>query len=176
MIDLSSIAFWVLAVITVGGSLMVVFSRNPIVGALFLALSFLGGAGLFILLHAHFLALIQVLIYAGAIVVLFIYVVMLLDLSPRDFKGTYSLVVKVFALAIGLLLVFGFVFILFDFKGMPFSQLEPGYPGIMGLADALFTKYVIPFELVSIVLLIGIIGAVMLIKKIPRKRDGEEKA
>ena len=130
MIDLSSIAFWVLALITVGASLMVVFSRNPLVSALFLTLSFLGAAGLFVLLHAHFIAFIQVLVYAGAIVILFIYVIMLLDLSSKDFKGTYGLVIKVFALALGFLMLFAFAFILSDFNGIVFSETWSSAPGI----------------------------------------------
>lgn len=167
--NLYLIGFWVLSVITVVASILVVYNRNPIVSALFLALSFIGASGLFILLDAHFLAFIQILIYAGAIVVLFIYVIMLLDLSPKRVKGTYGLVIKVAGAVLFVCILFVFIFSFIGIRGWVFPALAKDYPTIIALADQLFLVYVVPFELVSVILMIGIIGGVLLVKRVEKK-------
>jgi len=169
--DLFAITFWAVSIVAVTGSFLVVISRNPLVSALFLALSFIGTSLLFILLDAHFIALIQVLIYAGAIVVLFIYVIMLLDLSPKNFKGTHGFFAKCMGAIVGVSILFIFIFSFVDLKGAAFTKADPGYSSIIKLSNALFTKYVIPFELISIVLMIGIIGAVLLVKRISKNKE-----
>lgn len=168
--DAYIIGFYVLSTITVAAAVMVVFSRNPLVSALYLALSFIGSAGLFIFLKAEFLALVQVLIYAGAIVVLFIYVIMLLDLAPERVKGVYGIIAKTFVASLLVLTALLLMFNILDLKSA-FPVLDPDYTYTVVLASHLFSTYVVPFELVSIVLMIGIIGAVMLVKKIEKKGD-----
>ena len=166
---LYEIGFWVLAVITVAAAFAVVLNRNPLVSALFLALTFLGASGLILLLDAPFLAFIQVLIYAGAIVVLFIYVIMLLDLAPERVRGTYGILAKFLGAAVFVSIVLALVFSLTGMGEKIFPQMREGYSGVKALANELFLIYVVPFELISIVLLIGIIGAVLLVKNIGKK-------
>ena len=169
--DFYTITFILASAVALAASLMVVASRNPLVSALFLALSFISTSVLFVLLQSHFLALVQILIYAGAVVVLFIYVIMLLDMSGKDFKGIYGMTMIFLGISLFICLAFVFVFGLFELSGEPFSELSASYSQVTSLAEVLFTKYVIPFELVSIVLMIGIIGGVMLIKNVKRQKE-----
>jgi len=164
-----AIGFWFLSLITVASALLIVFSRNPLVSALYLALAFIGLSGLFVFLEAHFVALIQVLIYAGAIIILFIYVIMFLDLSPERIKGTYRLFVKIIGALLFTGLSFVFIFSFTQLSGGKFPPISGNYSSTVSLAESFFTHYVIPFELISIILTVGIIGAVILVKNIERK-------
>ena len=95
------VAFWVLALGAVVASLLVVTNRNPVASVLFLVVAFFCLAGLFVTLHAHFLAAIQVIVYAGAIMVLFLFVVMLLDLGRPQWFDVAGLPLKVLAGILG---------------------------------------------------------------------------
>lgn len=139
------------------------FSLNPVTSAMFLVLTMVFLAGLFVLLHAFFLAAIQVLVYAGAVMVLFLFVVMLLDLKTEERRR-----LRVFGIATGLIAVGAILFIFFrtlaraPLGARPAPELEGS---TMALGKLLFTRYLLPFEVVSVLLLVAMIGAIFLSKK-----------
>jgi len=139
------------------------FSLNPVTSAMFLALTIASLAGLFVLLHAFFLAAVQVLVYAGAVMVLFLFVIMLLDLRAEERQR-----IKISSLVAGLVAAGTLLFIFFQtlLKSPPArvnaAALEGG---TRELGTLLFTKYLLPFEIVSILLLVAIIGVILLSKK-----------
>ncbi len=151
-----------------------VMGRSPIASLMFMVASLASIAGIFVLLEAHFLAAIQIMVYAGAIMVLFLFVIMLLNLGhdyQRDIRG-------------GIAVIFGFA-VAGGLGGLLARQLGGGSGGLesgLGAADAidaallehgavgaiarpLFTDYVVPFELTGILLLVAIVGAIVLAKR-----------
>jgi NADH-quinone oxidoreductase subunit J len=160
------IAFWILAAGAVSASLLVVTNRNPVVCVLFLVAAFFCLAGLFVTLHSHFLAAIQVLIYAGAIMVLFLFVIMLLNLGRHQWFDVTALPLKVLAAVLGA----GFLALLLA-GGLP--EFEVGPPGagalpadVRGSTEAigsvLYTVYFVPFLATALLLLVAMVGAVVL--------------
>ena len=156
--------FLLLAVLTVASALVIVIHRNPIYSALGLVSTLFLMALLFVGLEAHMVAVLQIIIYAGAIVVLFLFVIMLLNLQveeretvPRPLIGA----AVVGGVALGLLVLLGI--------GLtplaPPAPVQPGYGGTQPLAERLFTAYLLPFELTSLLLLVAIVGAVVVGKR-----------
>ena len=141
------------------------FSRNPVTSAMFLVLTIVSLAGLFVLLHAFFLAAVQVLVYAGAVMVLFLFVIMLLDLRAEERRK-----VKVWG-AIGGLIAVGALLVIFlktlaEAVPLPTEQTltHPGSTALLG--QLLFSsQYLLPFEIVSVLLLVAMVGVVLLSKK-----------
>jgi NADH-quinone oxidoreductase subunit J len=163
---LPDILFYVFAAFTLGCALLVIanpFSRNPVTSAMFLVLTIISMAGLFVLLHAFFLAAVQIIVYAGAVIVLFLFVISLLDLKAEAMRK-----IKFYGLLVGLISV-GAIFALF-LKSLHHTPLTPdAAPVVEGdtaeLGKVLFTAYVLPFEVVSILLLVAMIGVILLSKK-----------
>jgi NADH-quinone oxidoreductase subunit J len=159
------LAFYVLGGLAVASTVLVVSSRNPIASLLYLVVSFFSVAGLFATLEAHFLAAIQVLIYAGAILVLFLFVIMLLNLGTGE---VWPALKRPFALTLGALAAAGFVVILvLSFRG---TELTPARDGDLvgsteAIGAALFRDFLLPFEVTSLLLLVAMVGAVMLGKR-----------
>jgi len=166
-IGLPDILFYVFALLTlVCGAFVVAnpFSRNPVTSAMFLVLTIISMAGLFVLLHAFFLAAVQVLVYAGAVMVLFLFVIMLLDLKEEERRK-----VKRLGLIAGLVSV-GAIVVIFlrSLRATSFIEHGPGTLGegsTRGLGRLLFTNYLLPFEIVSILLLVAMVGVILLSKK-----------
>jgi len=169
------VSFFVLATMALGGAIGVVLHRSPVGSLLFMVGTLASIAGIFVLLEAHFLAAIQVIVYAGAIMVLFLFVIMLLNLGHaheadlRKGVGAFAAFGVVGALA-GVLAR--------QLRGVeqnPIYRLFPGPEGmdrllaergIVGaIATPLFTDYLVAFELVGILLLVALVGAVALAKK-----------
>ena len=159
--------FYVFAALTLLCGLLVVanpFSRNPVTSAMFLVLTVVSLAGLFVLLQAFFLAAVQVLVYAGAVMVLFLFVIMLLDLKEEQRRR-----IKKFGLIAGLVSVGAVAAILVE----TILVTKPGAglpaPTITGdtaaLGKRLFLDYLLPFEIVSVLLLVAIVGVILLSKK-----------
>ncbi|HEY3761409.1 MAG TPA: NADH-quinone oxidoreductase subunit J [Verrucomicrobiae bacterium] len=164
--DLTDILFYVFAALTLGCGVMVIanpFSRNPVTSAMFLVLTIISMAGLFVLLHAFFLAAVQILVYAGAVIVLFLFVIMLLDLKEEARRR-----IKIFGFAAGILSV-GSILALF-FKTLSNTPLTTA-PSLTqegtteALGKLLFTGYVLPFEVVSVLLLVAMLGVILLSRK-----------
>jgi NADH-quinone oxidoreductase subunit J len=160
--------FYIFAACTLGFGLLVVanpFSRNPVTSAMFLVLTIGSLAGLFVLLHAFFLAAVQVLVYAGAVMVLFLFVIMLLDLREEERRKVNILSLIAGVLAVGVILG-----LFLQTVHAQRSTLDPAKsPALEGgtydLGKLLFHEYVLPFEIVSVVLLVAMIGVVLLSKK-----------
>jgi NADH-quinone oxidoreductase subunit J len=164
---LPDILFYVFAALTLLCGLLVVanpFSRNPVTSAMFLVLTIISMAGLFVLLYAFFLAAVQIIVYAGAVIVLFLFVIMLLDLKEEQRRK-----IKFFGVVTGLISVGAIVTILVTALNeakpgadLPVPQIEGG---TAALGKLLFTQYVLPFEVVSILLLVAMVGVILLSKK-----------
>jgi NADH-quinone oxidoreductase subunit J len=158
--------FYIFAALTLGCGFMVVanpFSRNPVTSAMFLVLTIVCLAGLFVLLHAFFLAAVQILIYAGAVMVLFLFVIMLLDLKEAERRRFHRF--GLFAGALGAGSLTGMLLLAMTRSGAG-EGLEPKLEGATAaLGRELFTRYLLPFEIVSVLLLVAMIGVVLLSKK-----------
>jgi NADH-quinone oxidoreductase subunit J len=165
-VDGTLIIFWAFAGLAVTSGLACITRRSPLASALWLVVTLFALAALFVLLDAQFIAVLQVLVYAGAIMVLFLFVIMLLNLGragPTDLKGPLGLGVGVFLA--GLLLVQLLVLRQSGLAagGAARPPVEPGM--IPAVARPLFTTYLVPFEITSILLLAAIVGAVVLAKR-----------
>ncbi len=161
--NLTQILFWVLSVITLGSALMVITSKNVIHSILFLIITFFSISGHYVLLNAQFLAIVNIIVYAGAIMVLFLFVVMLMNLNAdsEPQRNKYLLYGGTIAGA-SLLLVL--VAALKTSNDM--VQLKNGNIGLIhNLGKALFTNYVFPFEISSVLFLSAMIGAVIISKR-----------
>ncbi len=161
---MSGLAFLILSVLTIGAALMVVLHRNPVYSALGLVSTLFLLAMFFIGLDAHLVAALQIIVYAGAIVVLFLFVIMLLNLQvePRSTAGPPQVGIA----AVGGLLLAGAI--LAALRHVPPTAaptVDAGFGGTAPLGERLFTAYLLPFELTSILLLVAIVGAVVLGKK-----------
>lgn len=160
--------FFLFAVVAVGCATAMVLQRNPIYCVLLLIMVMLCLAGLFLMLDAQFIAAIQVVVYAGAIMVLFLFVLMLLNLS-REERGGLRL--QRWFGVLFLVLLFVPLLSLFVSKTQYSSQAAPADQGLTGLGNTeavgrlLLTKYMLPVEIASILLLIAIVGAVVLTKR-----------
>jgi len=156
--------FGVLAVLAVGAGVGVIAQRDPFKSALFLLLNFCSLAGLYLLLNAQFVAIVQIIIYAGAVVVLFLFMMMLIGVErAREIPNLrpYQWLLAVF---LGLLLLAGVVWALIPAGGGTVPPLSPS-DNVRDIGAALLTDYAVPFELTSLVLLVAIIGSVVLAKK-----------
>ena len=159
------VLFYVFAALTLLCGVLVIanpFSRSPVTSAMFLVLTIISMAGLFVLLHAFFLAAVQILVYAGAVMVLFLFVIMLLDLKEEQRRK-----IKLFGLVGGLISVGAIVTIFV--KSLASIKPEAAPPTLEGetyaLGKLLFTQYTLPFEIVSVLLLVAMIGVILLSKK-----------
>jgi len=158
--------FYLFAALTLLCGFLVVanpFTRNPVTSAMFLVLSIVSLAGLFVLLHAFFLAAVQVLVYAGAVMVLFLFVIMLLDLKEEVRRHYKTFGVVTGALAVVALAVIAIRAIATSGVG---AGLQPQVEGGTGpLGRLLFGQYLLPFEIVSVLLLVAMVGVILLSKK-----------
>ena len=163
------IVFWILAIGTVLGALFVVLppmGRNPLHGALALVVSFIFMAGLYVQLSATFVAVVQVLVYAGAVMTLFVFVIMLLNLTPEELaKGKYSWYKALSILAV---LVIAFVMvtgIASATKGFHAANIPATFGTAAAVGSTLVKKWLFVFEFSSILLLAAIVGAVLVARK-----------
>ncbi len=162
------ILFFVLAVIAIGSAIMMVTRTNPVSSALFLILNFISLAGLYLTLNAQFLAVIQIAVYAGAIMVLVVFVIMLLNLRELTRLKEGLMVKHYIAITLGILLLVLLIPVLSSAFGERLqarssSALEIGT--VESIGKALLTTFILPFELTSVLLLSAIVGAVVLAKK-----------
>lgn len=157
------VIFWVLAVVAVGAGLGVVGQRSAVRSALFLLVHFCCLAGLYILLNAQFVALVQVLIYAGAVVVLFLFVVMLLGVERAEELPDLRRMQQVVGGLLAVLLLAGIAWAFLEAGQGPAAA--PGMAGsVRAIGSALLTAYVVPFEMAAVLLLVAIVGAIVLAK------------
>lgn len=160
-----AILFWILSIGMIGSGVLVIANRNPVASALFLVASFIFMAGLFVLLNAFFLAAIQILVYAGAVMVLFLFIIMLLDLKASASRHR-SLFSYLFggAIAAGLAALFIQVLALFPAGKATMDSLpekENAYDAT-ALGTLLFSEYQLPFLATGVLLLAATVGVVIL--------------
>jgi len=156
------VLFFLFAAIAVAGALGVVLARQSDHSALFLLLNFVALAAIYVTLNAPFLAAVQVIVYAGAIVVMFLFVVIMLNVAHRERPETKP-AQRYAGLLLGALLLVGLIYV-----AASNPQLPPALTRTDNVADvgeALFAEHLLPFELAGLLLLIGVVGAVVLGKR-----------
>jgi NADH-quinone oxidoreductase subunit J len=165
--------FYALAAVTVIGALLVVSQKNPVYSVLSLILSFFGLAGLYVLLEAPFVAVVQIIIYAGAIMVLFLFTVMLLNV-PREDAAEWDrshplyrpMALRIGAvLAVMLALELGWALSRTAGLGVGVADEHPAQSSVAELGRVLFTEYMFAFEVTSILIIASMVGAVVLARK-----------
>jgi NADH-quinone oxidoreductase subunit J len=166
--------FLLFAVMAAVGAVMMIGSRNPVASLMYLVLAFFALSGIFVLLDAHFLAAVQVIVYTGAILVLFLFVIMLLNLGHREEVDVRGLAARLVALVAGAGL-FAFVGALVTRGGRATIAGDAGRQMVEALlasrgavgavAEPLFTSYLVPFEVTSLLLLVAIVGAIVLARR-----------
>lgn len=163
------IFFTFFATVAVISSVLVITRQSPIISALFLVLNFAALAGMYLLLYAQFIAVVQIIVYAGAIMVLFLFVIMLLrpENEKRFFEDNPKM--KAVALAVGILVLFQFVYaIALTFMRNPVfrdRQSSMAIGTVEAIGKELYTNYLLPFEATGFLLLAAAIGALILAKK-----------
>ena len=159
-----TVIFFALAAVALASAILVVVSRQVVYSALYLVLSFLAVAGLFILQGAEFLGAVQILLYAGSIVVMFIFVVMMVNL--KEVLGpSWTTVRSVGGVLLGAVLFLEMLWIVGQSKGwlaVPSRGLNPGAGHIEVLGKVLFREFLLPFEILSLVLLAAIFGLLVI--------------
>ena len=159
------IAFFVLAVMTIGSALVVVRHRNPLVSAIALAFNLIAIAGFYLVMDAQFLALLQVIVYAGAIMVLILFVIMLLNLR-QEMRGRDSGVLqRVLGPLLGVTLGLLLVRVLWRSVISGFAPPSPDFGTVASVGRELFGTYFYPFEAISLLLVAAMVGAVLLAKR-----------
>lgn len=164
---IEAVLFYILAAVLLGMGLLVITRTNPIASALGLVAAFAALAALYALLSASLVAIIQILVYAGGIMVLMIFVIMLLNLHPDDLKPMRARgIVVTLALVMVLGLVLGPVFlVVFPAGTWTLAPLAAGFGDIFSVGEKIFSDYLFPFEMLSLVLLTAIVGALVLTKR-----------
>ncbi|HEU5466399.1 MAG TPA: NADH-quinone oxidoreductase subunit J [Gemmatimonadales bacterium] len=169
--NLVTIVFWIFAGLALGSGVLCVTRRSPVASALWLVVTMFSLAVLFVLLDAQFIAVLQVLVYAGAVMVLFLFVIMLLNLgrgAGQDRKGVVGLTVG--AVLAGIL----FIQLRFLWNAAPpaliqvpnvMAQLQQQHGMVGSVAGPLYDAYLVPFEITSVLLLAAVVGAVVLAKR-----------
>jgi NADH-quinone oxidoreductase subunit J len=159
------ILFFILAAVALISGGLVVFQRHPLRSALWLIVNFFAVAGIYLLAHAEFIAAIQVIVYAGAIMVLFLFVIMLMNLrQPEEAPVIPHIGQKLLG---GVLAGFTTLIMIYAYRraSLPAGrEVVPGLGNTESIARSLFTDYLLPFEVTSILLLVAIVGAVVLAK------------
>jgi NADH-quinone oxidoreductase subunit J len=165
-VTLESLVFYVLSAVLLGAAIAVISLRNPVHAVLALILAFFASGGLWILLEAEFLALTLVLVYVGAVMVLFLFVVMMLDVNLAELRAGYASYLPV-GVIVALAMVFSMLavvggdhFTLANFPDPPAAAADATNTSDLG--RLLYTKYVYPFEVASVVLLVAMVAAIAL--------------
>jgi NADH-quinone oxidoreductase subunit J len=163
----TEILFWFLSVLALFSALMVLVSKNPVHSVLWLIVVFFAISGHYILLNAQFLAIVNLIVYAGAIMVLFLFVIMLMNLNAKG-EAQHNLWIKLAGVVAGGLVLFVLFEAVINAGEISKSQalMNEGDIGLIeNLGKILFTKYVVPFEISSVLFLSAMVGAVVIGKK-----------
>ena len=166
-----TILFYIFAAVAIGGAIGVVLAKNPVGSLLFMVTTLGAIAATFVLLEAHFLAAIQVIVYAGAIMVLFMFVIMLLNLGhdyEGDFKGGLYAIISFVVVGAIAGVIRSNLLIIQELEGTGAEAIGAAveeFGAVGAIARPLYTTYVVPFEITGILLLVAIVGAVALAKR-----------
>jgi NADH-quinone oxidoreductase subunit J len=172
---LVQVLFWAFAAVLVGSALGVILSRNPVYSALSLVLSFVTSAAIWLLIEAEFLAVVLVLVYVGAVMVLFLFVVMMLDINTEALRSGFTRYAWLGWITAGVVIAEIVGVVTARKLGVDVTKgaepLPADYSNTTELGTVLFTKYAYPFELAAVLLLVAIIAAIALTM---RKRPGHK--
>lgn len=161
-----TLLFYSVACLTIISALFVVLNRNPVYSAVMLVLCFFSIATLYLLLEAYFVAVLEIIIYAGAIMVLFLFVIMLLDLGREAALPKLKILDKALSLFLVVIIFLGILTLTMWDGGDLHQTLNPSSVGdITAVGKALFTDFLLPFEVASLLLLVALIGTVYLAKR-----------
>lgn len=164
---MTDLFFYLFSAITLGCGIAVVFSRNPVNAAMFLILSFLGMASLFVLLESYFLAVIQVLVYAGAVVVLFLFIIMLLDVKQESRSKVKLLTIVASVVGFAILLTGVVAITSSDSIAASANALPAATTNTLkSFGYELFTTYLLPMQVTGFLLLVAMIGVIVISKKV----------
>jgi len=164
---LSALFFYLFATMCIGAGFMVIAAKNPVHAVLFLILAFFNAAGLFVLLGAEFIAMILIVVYVGAVLVLFLFVVMMLDVDFAELRAGFLKYLPIGA-TIGILLLVELIFVVGAWVTAPDMVAQAPTPpaadisNTMALGQILYTRYVYLFEAAGLILLVAMIGAIVL--------------
>ena len=165
---IDTVFFYLFALLTLGGAVLTITRRNAVHSAISLIVSLLGVAGLYLLQHAEFLFAVQIVLYVGGIMVLFLFVIMLVNLDQMAKERQFN---RQWMVALAAVVAVGVEIGYFFYRGQDsfkLSEMVPPAP-TMGntemLADVLFRDYLLPFEIASILLLVAVVGSVVMAKK-----------
>jgi NADH-quinone oxidoreductase subunit J len=173
-LPIQEIIFYLFSFVMLASAVMVVSVRNPVYAALFLILTFFTAAALWMLLEAEFLAIVLVVVYVGAVMVLFLFVVMMLDINVAPLKEGFIRYLPV-GLLVALVMAAELITVLWSRGQLSGEQFaapapsEPGFSNTEAVGEWLYTQYLLPFEIASVILLVAIIAAIALTL---RKRPG----
>jgi len=163
--------FYVLAALALASALMVVSRKNAVTSAVYLVLTMTAIAGLFVQLGSVFIAALQIIVYAGAIMVLFLFVIMMLNLKSDEFGFDSRVFRRLFAAALGVILLIQLVMTAARFPSPPGRPADMSVGDIGAISRKLFYDYLYPFEIVGVLLLAAIIGAMVMAR---RRSEGQE--
>lgn len=170
---LDTVVFFLFAAVAIISSIMMLTSRRTIHAALFLVLNFATVAVLYLLLSAPFIAMVQITVYTGAIMVLFLFVIMLLGVD--DVEATPSLPMQApiaIVLAVVLALLLGYAIVSsYQASAAQAGLVPPAFGGPVSIGTVLFSRYLVPFEVTSIVLLVAMVGAIVLARSGYKQKD-----
>ncbi len=165
--NVAALFFYLFSAVMIGAAFMVISARNPVHSVLFLILAFFNAAGLFVLLGAEFLAMILVVVYVGAVAVLFLFVIMMLDVDFAELKQGFLQYLPAGGI-IGLVVLIEVAFVVGAWTIGPVSianvttPMAPGMTNTMALGRVLYTQYIYLFEAAGLILLTAMIGAIVL--------------
>jgi NADH-quinone oxidoreductase subunit J len=164
---MSSLLFWIFSLLMLTFGAAVIINRNPVASALSLVVSFLGLAGLFLSLNAYFIAVIQVLVYAGAIMVLFLFIIMLLDLRAEKLRKI-NWIATAGGSAVALVFLLQIFSVVGRFPGarQTFPRLARPIPDdVHRIGLLLFNNYNLPFQIIGVVILVATVGVIVLSRR-----------
>lgn len=166
---IAAIAFYCFAAVAIASAVMVISARNPVHSVLFLILTFFNAAGLFVLIGAEFIAMILIVVYVGAVAVLFLFVVMMLDINFAEMRAGFQKYLPI-GLVVGGILVFELVAAMYGdaFSGATLPAATE-ISNTRALGNVLYTKYMYLFQVAGLILLVAMIGAISLTM---RRRSG----
>jgi len=163
---IATIAFYLFATLTIAPAIAVIFARNPVHSVLWLILAFFNAAGLMLLMGAEFIAMLLVIVYVGAVAVLFLFVVMMLDIDFASLRSGFSRNLP-FGIIIALVLLSEMLIAASAWTAGPAMSgrhvaAAPAIPNIVALGQLLYSRYLFPFEMAGLILLVAMIGAIVL--------------
>ena len=166
------LAFYLFATLTIASAIAVIFARNPVHSVLWLIVAFFNAAGLMLLVGAEFIAMLLVIVYVGAVAVLFLFVVMMLDIDFASLRSGFTKNLP-FGIIIALVLLAEIVIAVSAWEAGPALSgrhvAATGQPNIVALGQLLYSRYLLPFEIAGLILLVAMVGAIVLTHR--RRKD-----